>query len=171
MTRGKRDGILKTEKIKNVVKVGSMNLKGVWIPFDRAYEIARNEGVDSLLYPLFVKDIKQYFLTKGHKLKSEDDEQEILEEGMTRQREEVRREGRSNGVGDFHNEEEEEIVGIQGDVGPNTAEKGDSTTGNVSEVKYVHEYLERSPQSTAIKEEDLYYGSSHNTPLTVHKTL
>ena len=28
MTRGKRDGILKTEKIKNVVKVGSMNLKG-----------------------------------------------------------------------------------------------------------------------------------------------
>ena len=232
MTRGKRDGILKTEKIKNVVKVGSMNLKGVWIPFDRAYEIARNEGVDSLLYPLFVKDIKQYFLTKGHKLKSEDDEQEILEEGMTRQREEVRREGRSNGVGDFHNEEEEEIVGIQEDAGPNTAEndvpgddeeeedddddddddeeegeqddeeeedgsstsmsssknsesklletrdviksiveEGDSTTGNVSEVKYVHEYLERSPQSTAIKEEDLYYGSSHNTPLTVHKTL
>ena len=122
MTRGKRDGILKTEKIKNVVKVGSMNLKGVWIPFDRAYEIARNEGVDSLLYPLFVKNIKQYFLTKGHKLKSEDDEQEILEEGMTRQREEVRREGRSNGVGDFHNEEEAEIVGIQEDAGPNTAE-------------------------------------------------
>ena len=29
-------------------------------------------------------------------------------------------------------------------------EEGDSTTGNVSEVKYVHEYLERSPQSTAI---------------------
>ena len=58
-------------------------------------------------------------------MKSEDDEQEILEEGMTRQREEVRREGRSNGVGDFHNEEEEEIVGIQEDVGPNTAENDD----------------------------------------------
>lgn len=38
-----------------------MNLKGVWIPFDRAYEIARNEGVDGLLYPLFVRDIKDYF--------------------------------------------------------------------------------------------------------------
>ncbi|MDC6272111.1 KilA-N domain-containing protein, partial [Acetobacter pasteurianus] len=82
MTRGKRDGILKTEKVKQVVKVGSMNLKGVWIPFDRAYEIARNEGVDSILYPLFVKNIKEYFLTKGHKLKSEDDlsEEQVLKQ-------------------------------------------------------------------------------------------
>ncbi|KAK6464045.1 transcription regulator HTH, apses-type DNA-binding domain-containing protein, partial [Scheffersomyces coipomensis] len=56
MTRGKRDGILKTEKVRNVVKVGSMNLKGVWIPFERAYEIARNEGVEEILFPLFVND-------------------------------------------------------------------------------------------------------------------
>ncbi|RLV95649.1 Transcriptional regulator EFH1 [Spathaspora sp. JA1] len=76
MTRGKRDGILKTEKVKNVVKVGSMNLKGVWIPFDRAYEIARNEGVDEILYPLFVKDIKTYYMREGHKLKSEENEDE-----------------------------------------------------------------------------------------------
>ncbi|EGW33096.1 uncharacterized protein SPAPADRAFT_66101 [Spathaspora passalidarum NRRL Y-27907] len=76
MTRGKRDGILKTEKTKIVVKVGSMNLKGVWIPFDRAYEIARNEGVDGLLYPLFVKDLKSYYMKEGHKLKSEDNEDE-----------------------------------------------------------------------------------------------
>ncbi|KAK6454534.1 basic helix-loop-helix transcription factor [Scheffersomyces xylosifermentans] len=69
MTRGKRDGILKTEKTRTVVKVGSMPLKGVWIPFDRAYEIARNEGVDELLYPLFVKDLKTYYETKGYKLK------------------------------------------------------------------------------------------------------
>lgn len=78
MTRGKRDGILKTEKTKVVVKVGSMNLKGVWIPFERAYEFARNEGVDDLLYPLFVKDIKTYFREKGHKLKSENDDDELL---------------------------------------------------------------------------------------------
>jgi len=70
MTRGKRDGILKTEKNKAVVKVGSINLKGVWIPFDRAYEIARNEGVDEILFPLFLKDFESYFAKVGHKLRS-----------------------------------------------------------------------------------------------------
>lgn len=30
MTRGRRDGILKAEKQKNVVKIGPMHLKGVW---------------------------------------------------------------------------------------------------------------------------------------------
>ena len=69
MTRGKRDGILKTEKTKTVVKVGAMNLKGVWIPFDRASEIARNEGIDSLLYPLFVKDLKSFYHEKGSMLR------------------------------------------------------------------------------------------------------
>lgn len=68
MTRGKRDGILKTEKVRKVVKVGLMNLKGVWIPFERALEIARNEGIDSLLYPLFVRDLKNYYLEGGYRL-------------------------------------------------------------------------------------------------------
>lgn len=77
MSRGKRDGILKTEKVKDVVKVGTMNLKGVWIPFDRAYEIARNEGVDELLQPLFVRNIKEYFLTEGYKLKNENESEEL----------------------------------------------------------------------------------------------
>jgi protein SOK2 len=30
MTRGRRDGILKAEKQKAVVKIGPMHLKGVW---------------------------------------------------------------------------------------------------------------------------------------------
>lgn len=30
MTRGRRDGILKSEKIRHVVKIGPMHLKGVW---------------------------------------------------------------------------------------------------------------------------------------------
>lgn len=30
MTRGRRDGILKSEKMRNVVKIGPMHLKGVW---------------------------------------------------------------------------------------------------------------------------------------------
>lgn len=70
MTRGKRDGMLKTEKTRQVVKVGSMNLKGVWIPFDRAAEIARNEGVSDILHPLFIRDLKSYYNTKGYKLRT-----------------------------------------------------------------------------------------------------
>lgn len=30
MTRGRRDGILKSEKLRKVVKIGPMHLKGVW---------------------------------------------------------------------------------------------------------------------------------------------
>ncbi|OBA22689.1 apses-domain-containing protein, partial [Metschnikowia bicuspidata var. bicuspidata NRRL YB-4993] len=59
MTRGRRDGILKLEKIRHVVKIGSMHLKGVWIPFDRALAMAQRERIVDLLYPLFVRDIKK----------------------------------------------------------------------------------------------------------------
>lgn len=31
MTRGRRDGILKSEKLRHVVKIGPMHLKGVWL--------------------------------------------------------------------------------------------------------------------------------------------
>lgn len=58
MTRGRRDGILKAEKIRHVVKIGSMHLKGVWIPFERALVMAQREKIVDLLYPLFVRDIQ-----------------------------------------------------------------------------------------------------------------
>ncbi|KAA8916955.1 hypothetical protein TRICI_000922 [Trichomonascus ciferrii] len=58
MTRGRRDGILKTEKERHVVKVGAMHLKGVWIPFERALAFARSAGIVDALYPLFVPDLK-----------------------------------------------------------------------------------------------------------------
>lgn len=57
MTRGRRDGILKSEKQKNVVKIGPMHLKGVWIPYERALEFANKEHITPLLYPLFVHNI------------------------------------------------------------------------------------------------------------------
>lgn len=63
MTRGRRDGILKLEKIRHVVKIGSMHLKGVWIPFERALAMAQREGIVDLLYPLFVRDIKRVIQT------------------------------------------------------------------------------------------------------------
>lgn len=34
MTRGRRDGILKSEKLRHVVKIGPMHLKGVWYVFE-----------------------------------------------------------------------------------------------------------------------------------------
>lgn len=71
MTRGKRDGLLKTEKGRVVIRNGPMNLKGVWIPFHRASEIARNEGVDKLLYPLFVDQIRDFFREHGQELRQE----------------------------------------------------------------------------------------------------
>lgn len=58
MTRGRRDGILKTERERHVVKVGAMHLKGVWIPFERALAFATKENITDTLYPLFVVDIK-----------------------------------------------------------------------------------------------------------------
>lgn len=74
MTRGRRDGILKSEKTRSVVKIGPMHLKGVWydahrpkltsdslmrfrIPFDRALDFANKEKITEALYPLFVHNI------------------------------------------------------------------------------------------------------------------
>ncbi|KAJ5939391.1 hypothetical protein N7466_002525 [Penicillium verhagenii] len=57
MTRGRRDGILKSEKLRHVVKIGPMHLKGVWIPFERALEFSNKEKITDLLYPLFVHNI------------------------------------------------------------------------------------------------------------------
>ncbi|KAI4164868.1 MAG: hypothetical protein LQ342_001501 [Letrouitia transgressa] len=57
MTRGRRDGILKSEKMRHVVKIGPMHLKGVWIPFDRALDFANKEKITESLYPLFVHNI------------------------------------------------------------------------------------------------------------------
>jgi hypothetical protein len=56
MSRGKRDGILKNEKGRVVVKVGAMHLKGVWITFTRAKDLATKFKIVDILYPLFVED-------------------------------------------------------------------------------------------------------------------
>ncbi|ORZ13699.1 transcription regulator HTH, apses-type DNA-binding domain-containing protein [Absidia repens] len=56
MSRGKRDGILKNEKGRVVVKVGAMHLKGVWITFERAKDLAAKFKITELLYPLFTDD-------------------------------------------------------------------------------------------------------------------
>ncbi|KAJ2315366.1 hypothetical protein IWW51_005859, partial [Coemansia sp. RSA 2702] len=60
MSRGKRDGILKNEKGRRVVKVGPMHLKGVWIPFDRARFLAEQFKVLDALFPIFQPDPNTY---------------------------------------------------------------------------------------------------------------
>ncbi|KAJ2796282.1 hypothetical protein H4R20_005585 [Coemansia guatemalensis] len=60
MSRGKRDGILKNEKGRRVVKVGPMHLKGVWIPFERARFLAEQFKVVDVLFPIFQPDPNAY---------------------------------------------------------------------------------------------------------------
>ncbi|CEP11052.1 hypothetical protein [Parasitella parasitica] len=60
MSRGKRDGILKNEKGRVVVKVGAMHLKGVWIPFERARELAAKFKILDVLFPLFADEPSIY---------------------------------------------------------------------------------------------------------------
>lgn len=60
MSRGKRDGILKNEKERIVVKVGAMHLKGVWIAFNRGKQLAEQHGIADILYPLFEPNIQSF---------------------------------------------------------------------------------------------------------------
>ncbi|PWN46159.1 hypothetical protein IE81DRAFT_344216 [Ceraceosorus guamensis] len=60
MSRGKRDGILKNEKERVVVKVGAMHLKGVWITFTRGKQLAEQNGISEVLYPLFETNIQSF---------------------------------------------------------------------------------------------------------------
>jgi hypothetical protein len=57
MLRGRRDALFKSEKTRHVVKIGPMHLKGVWITFERALELANQHNITEQLYPLFVRDI------------------------------------------------------------------------------------------------------------------
>lgn len=49
--------VLKSEQVKHVVESDPMFFQGVWIPFERALDLANQEGTTDLLYPLFVHDI------------------------------------------------------------------------------------------------------------------
>lgn len=66
ISRGRRDGVLKGERFRHVVKVGGMNFKGVWIPFERALEMAHREKVLDDLYPLFLADLTPVLYSRQH---------------------------------------------------------------------------------------------------------
>ncbi|KAI8451089.1 hypothetical protein BY996DRAFT_3918690 [Phakopsora pachyrhizi] len=60
ITRGKRDGILKNEKVRKVVKHGTMHLKGVWIEYSRAVYLAEQYKISHLVYPLLDPNLDEY---------------------------------------------------------------------------------------------------------------
>jgi len=59
MTRGRRFGILDFEVKRHVVRLGPMHLRGIWIPFERALDLANREQITHLVYPLFAHNIKE----------------------------------------------------------------------------------------------------------------
>ncbi|GAA6014497.1 hypothetical protein JCM11491_004515 [Sporobolomyces phaffii] len=53
LPRGKRDTVLKSEDDRLVFRKGATNLKGVWIPLEAAWRLAREYRLDRALGPLF----------------------------------------------------------------------------------------------------------------------
>ncbi|AOA64471.1 Transcriptional activator [Komagataella phaffii CBS 7435] len=64
MRRGRRDGILKLEKQRQVVKTGTIDLKGVWVPLKRAIKLAKAEQVFQKARLIFVTNIADYYHTQ-----------------------------------------------------------------------------------------------------------
>ena len=57
MTAGRKGALLTREKTRHTIKLGPTQFRGVWIPFERALELANAEKIVESLYPLFVHDI------------------------------------------------------------------------------------------------------------------
>lgn len=53
MTRGRRDCILRHERVKQIVTRGPVHFKGVWLPLERSVAIARMLQIYGPLKPLF----------------------------------------------------------------------------------------------------------------------
>jgi len=60
LTRGRRDGILKNEKERNVIKHGPLNLKGVWIPLSRARLITEKHKITPEINIILEDDPSKY---------------------------------------------------------------------------------------------------------------
>lgn len=64
MSRGKRDGILKNEKEKIVIKIAKIHLKGVWITFSSAKSLAIKHGIEQILYPIFEDNPSMFLISQ-----------------------------------------------------------------------------------------------------------
>ena len=95
MTRGRRDGILKSEKVRHVVKIGPMHLKGVWIPFERALDFANKEKITEILFPLFVHNIASLLYHPSNSSRT----QQVMVAAERRKQESPMRNGQSTAPG------------------------------------------------------------------------
>ncbi|KAG0737766.1 hypothetical protein G6F57_009865 [Rhizopus arrhizus] len=61
LSRTRREAILNNEEYRVVNRVGSMALKGVWLPFDKAKYLAETYGLTDILYPLLANDPSTFY--------------------------------------------------------------------------------------------------------------
>ncbi|CDS04082.1 hypothetical protein LRAMOSA07037 [Lichtheimia ramosa] len=60
MSRGRRENILRDVENSVRVRVGAMHLKGTWIPYHRAVELAVEYGIDDILHPLLADNPSEF---------------------------------------------------------------------------------------------------------------
>ncbi|ORY55552.1 transcription regulator HTH, apses-type DNA-binding domain-containing protein, partial [Leucosporidium creatinivorum] len=60
LSRGKRDGLLKHEEQRLVIRRGSKQLKGVWLPLPRARHLAESQGITNDIYPILEDNIEPF---------------------------------------------------------------------------------------------------------------
>lgn len=61
MTRGRRDGILRSEKVRYITRKGQTDFKGVWVPFERAKYLAVLANIFSHVQALFSYDMESVY--------------------------------------------------------------------------------------------------------------
>jgi protein SOK2 len=66
------NSMLEAERTRHVVRICPAHLKGVWIPFERALELAVDAGIVDKLYPLFVYDIGNLLYHPSNHARAED---------------------------------------------------------------------------------------------------
>ncbi|KAI0461292.1 hypothetical protein LJB42_000958 [Komagataella kurtzmanii] len=86
MRRGRRDGILKLEKQRQVVKTGTIDLKGVWIPLKRAIKLAKTEQVFQKARLIFVTNIADYYHTQIDSLGLNEEQKRLVLARLRRKR-------------------------------------------------------------------------------------
>lgn len=58
MTRGRRDGILRCEKLRYTVRKDRLEFSGIWIPFERAKHLAMSADIYDQVHVLFSYDME-----------------------------------------------------------------------------------------------------------------
>lgn len=94
ITRSRRDELLKSEPTLHIHRNDVPHLRGTWMPFERALELANRLNITPLLYPLFVYEIiallksplnqteapySEYDTVDGRELKRSTDLQDVRE--------------------------------------------------------------------------------------------